>query len=646
MTIKLAALFCDHMVLQCGIRVPVWGKAGAKDKITVRFAGQVKSTVADQEGKWKVALAPLKASCEPREMIVAASSGKEECRIQDVVVGEVWVCSGQSNMEWPLSLSKNSEAEIAAASYPNLRHFTVPRTADISPSGDISGMWAQCNPHNAPAFTAVGYFFGREIHRKTGIPVGLLNASWGGTIAEAWTRREEFGTVPFLKRMLKEYDHELKNPNATFLAKQAEWEASSNRKDTHNAGEVEGWHQPGLADANWETMDLPQTWQSAGHNYSGIFWFRREVEIPAVWEGLDLTLSLGPTDKSDVTYFNGVQVGSITMEQRGDAWSTPRAYTVPANLVKAGRSVIAVRVYSNIYAGGVFGSPSQMRLNPVDGKSAESISLAGAWRYRVEANFGVVAPPPPPPRGPGNPNSPHMLFDNMIQPLLPFAIRGAIWYQGESNAGQAQQYQTLFPLMIRSWRNAWNQGSRAKSPERTFPFLFVQLANFQQPPVHPGESAWAELREAQTLTLSLPNTGMVVAIDIGEANDIHPKNKQDVGYRLALPALARVHGFKKLVISGPIYKAMHREKGGIRLEFDHVAGGLVVRGGELKGFSIAGKDKKFVWANAVVKGDCVVVSSPQVPKPVAVRYGWADNPQCTLFNASDLPASPFRTDLK
>ena len=640
---KLAALFCDHMVLQRDIPVPVWGGATAGETVTVRFAGQVKVAKTNRDGQWRVHLTPLKASCEPREMRVTSSLNAER-RISDIVVGEVWVCSGQSNMEFQLSGVNNGVEETAAANYANLRLFTVPRRAELHPSITITGMWSPCTPDSAGTFSAVGYFFGRELLRKTGLPVGLINASWGGTIAEAWTSREALETVPFLKRVVSDYHRQLKGPVTTAQVKQIEWMKNYNRHEMPNAGEAEGWHQPGLADGNWETMELPRSWQNAGHNYSGVFWFRREVAIPAGWEGRDLTLGLGPTDKSDVTYFNGVQVGSITMQQRPDAWSTPRVYTVPGDLVKAGRAVIAVRVYSNIYAGGFIGAPSQLRLIPADGQEAKPVSLAGVWRYRIEANFGLVQPPPPPPPGPGNPNSPYMLFENMIQPLLPYAIRGAIWYQGESNADRAKEYRTLFPLMIQSWREAWKQGSSAKSPERAFPFLFVQLANFQLPPNQPGESTWAELREAQAMTLALPNTGMAVAIDIGEGNDIHPKNKQDVGLRLSLPALAGVYGFKGLVASGPVYKTMRREKGRIRIEFDHVAGGLVARGGTLTAFAIAGKDKKFVWADAVVKGECVEVSSPQVPNPVAVRYGWADNPPCTLYNTSDLPAVPFRTD--
>ena len=642
-TMKVAALFCDHMILQCGIAVPVWGWAAAGDTNPVRFAGQATSTRPGRDGRWKVLLTAWAASHEPREMVVSSRVEKRDIRISDVIVGEVWICSGQSNMEWTLASAKNAAEETAAAEYPAIRLFSVPRKASGTVADDVEANWSRCAPGMADSFSAVGYFFGRELHRKTGTPIGLINSSWGGTIAEAWTSRRALESVPTFRKMLREYELEVQQPDDN-RAKQEEWVLHNDRKDTVNAGAQNGWQLPETPDGDWDVMDLPRSWQSAGHEYSGIFWFRHEVEIPVAWDGCDLTLSLGPTDKSDITYFNGVQVGSITMAQRGDAWCTPRIYTVPASLVKAGRAVIAVRVFSNIYSGGFIGAPGQMSLQPVVNNNWQPIALSGNWRFRVEANFGLVVPPPPPLRGPGNPNTPHILFDSMIHPLVPYAIRGAIWYQGESNADKAKQYRTLFPLMIRSWREAWKQGKRAGSPEREFPFLFVQLANFMLPSPQPEPCAWAELREAQAMTLSMPNTGMAVAIDIGETADIHPRNKQDVGYRLALPALANVYGFKGLVMSGPQYKSMSREKGLVRLAFDHVAGGLIVNGGKLEGFAIAGNDRKFVWAEAVIDGDRVVVSSPQVPKPVAVRYGWANNPPSSLYNASNLPASPFRTD--
>ncbi len=665
---KLAAVFSDNMVLQHGIKLPVWGWAEPGDKVTVEFApstrsgqaGQKKTAVTQKDGKWFVILRPLKISSEPGILTVSSQSlnrpiskspnakisKSSNLQIKNILVGEVWVCSGQSNMEWQVMNSKNSDQETADANYPNIRLFTVPRTANINPKQDIDSSWCICSPKTVGGFSAVAYFFGREIHRKIGVPVGLINASWGGTIAEAWTSREAMDSDPFFKKVLREYEDELSNPDNKLkgiLAKQNEWSEKFGNKDTKNEGEAKGWHRPDANIANWKEMDLPATWQGAGHQHSGIFWFRREVDIPTDWVGKDLTLGIGPTDKSDVTYFNGIQVGSITMEQRPDAWNTPRIYTVPGKLVKPGRNVIAVRVYSNIYAGGFIGTPKQMQLTAVVGKDETPIPLSGKWKYQIEANFGLVPNPPPPPRGQGNQNSPYMLFNNMINPILPYGIRGGIWYQGESNADKAKQYRKLFPLMINSWRKAWKQD---------FPFYFVQLANFNPVRSQPGESAWAELREAQTMTLSLPNTGMAVTIDIGEAKDIHPRNKQDVGLRLALPALAKLHGFENLVYSGPIYKAMKVEKTPstssgqaiIRISFNHVGGGLVVHGKKLEGFSIAGKDRKFVWADARIEGNTVMVSSLQVPKPVAVRYAWLENPSCNLFNSSDLPASPFRTD--
>ena len=439
----------------------------------------------------------------------------------------------------------------------------------------------------------------------------------------------------FYRKVLVEYQDEITSPDGA-AAKLKEWAGKYDIKDTKNLGAAKGWHKPDTNVTKWKKMDLPCNWQSAGHEHSGIFWFRRKVSIPAGWKGKDLKLSLGATDKSDITYFNGVKIGSLTMEDRPDAWCTPRIYTVPGKLVKAGVNMLAVRVFSNIYHGGFIGTPQQMKLVPAGLEETEGIPLAGIWNYELEADFGLIPPPPPAGRGQGNPNSPHILFDNMIRPLSPYAIRGAIWYQGESNAGNAKQYRKLFPLMIKSWRHAWQQGD--------LHFLFVQLANYGQFVVAPAESAWAELREAQAMTLALPNTAMAVIIDIGESNDIHPKNKQDVGLRLALPALAKLHGFKKLVYSGPIFKAMRTEQNKIRIEFNHVEGGLVVQGAKLEGFSIAGKDKKFVWADATIEGNGIVVSSPNVQKPVAVRYGWADNPKCNLYNSSDLPAAPFRTD--
>ncbi len=468
--------------------------------------------------------------------------------------------------------------------------------------------------------------------------MGKYVSSWGGTIAEAWTSRDALISDKDFKKVVEEYEDELFNPDThkKILEQQKEWREKYDIKDLKNQGEINGWHNLDLDDSGWGNMFLPGNWQSAGHNYSGIFWFRKEIRIPQDWKGKDLILSLGPTDKSDVTYFNGIKIGSITMEQRLDAWCTPRIYTIPEKLVNPGKNVISVRVFSNIYQGGFIGIPSQMKIFPIDNENL-AMPLAGIWKYRIEANFGFIPPQPTGiPRGEGNPNSPYILFDNMIKPLSRYKICGVIWYQGESNAEKAKQYQALFPLLIKSWRKTWKQGN--------FPFLYVQIANFMARKKEPSDSYWAELREAQTMTLSIPNTGMAVTIDIGEADNIHPHNKQDVGVRLSLIALAKIYNCKNLVYSGPVYKSMLIEKNKIRIKFDHTAGGLIIHGETLQGFSISGKDKNFVWADAHIEGNDVIVSSPKISKPVAVRYAWADNPECNLYNSSGLPASPFRTD--
>jgi sialate O-acetylesterase len=335
----------------------------------------------------------------------------------------------------------------------------------------------------------------------------------------------------------------------------------------------------------------------------------------------------------DVTWANGIRVGGI--ETPGH-WQTARQYKIAPTVIKAGRNVIAVRVLDTGGGGGIYGSAEQMKIRPAEAAGEAAISLAGRWRYKKGYDLKSIPPQPRPPLPVNNQNAPTALYNGMLAPLIPYSIQGAIWYQGESNAGQAYQYRRLFPAMIQNWRNDWNEGD--------FPFLFVQLANFMAAKPDPSDSAWAELREAQTMTLALPNTGMAVIIDIGDANDIHPKNKQDVGKRLALWALAKTYG-KKLVYSGPIYKSMRIEGHNIILRFDHVGGGLVAMGGEpLKGFAITGADRKFVWADARIDGQTVVASSDKVPEPVAVRYGWADNPVCNLYDKEGLPATPFRTD--
>lgn len=633
---KIASLFTDHMVLQRDIELPVWGWAESGSQVTVELAEHSNAATAGADGKWLAKLPPLPAG-GPHSLTVR-TAGEEPLVVNDVLIGEVWLCSGQSNMEFQLSGVINAVEELKAADHPQIRQLKIPRNAQASPQTDADAAWEVCAPDTARDFSAVAYFHGLELHRRLGVPVGLINSSWGGTVAEAWTSREGLLAEPELQPMAAEFDRLLASDDSELLEQRRKfdvWQQTYiNRPMPSNLGLTQGWAGPEASPADWMDIPVPGHWQRAGMEFSGVVWYRREVDIPGDWVGKDLVLGIGACDKSEWTYFNGEFVGSLTMEDSASAWSTPRVYTVPGRLVKPGKNVIAVRVYSHLYDAGMTG-PSQALFIRADTEN-DRIPLAGTWNCRVEHNFGTVPPAPPTPPGPDNPGMPWVLYAGMIAPLVPYAVRGAIWYQGESNADRPHQYRTLFPALIRDWRRLWGQ--------ENFHFLFVQLANFRAPVDEPGESAWAALREAQTMALTLPDTGMAVIIDVGEETDIHPKNKQDVGRRLAYSALVKVHGLVGVSASGPLYKSFQVEGAQIRIAFDGVDGGLEARGGALRAFAVAGANREFAWADAKIDGETVVVSSPQVRAPVAVRYGWADNPPCNLYNKAGLPASPFRTD--
>ena len=624
---KLASLFCDHAVLQRDLPIPVWGWAEPGETITVSLAGNQAAATAGADGAWRATLPALPAG-GPHEMAVA---GRETIVLRDLLIGEVWVCSGQSNMQMTLNTVQNGEGEVAESDYPNIRLFTVPNIPAMAPKADIEAAWKVCSPITSGPFSAVGYFFGRKLHKELDVPVGLINTSWGGTVAEAWTSSEGLHSAPELKGIADLLDG--LDPTdagaAAFQQAMEAWNNANNRKDTENLGYPQGWADPAAPDADWDSMRLPAYWKTHGLVINGVLWFRLEVDVPTAWAGQELTLSLGTIDKADATYFNNVKVGGVTLEDREDAYNVRRVYTVPGALVRAGRNLIAVRIFSHVWAGGMVGRTEELYL----ACGQESIPLAGEWRYRVEAEFGNFTGPASMPLGEGNPNTPTVLFNGMIHPLLPYGIHGAIWYQGESNAARGMEYRTLFPAMITDWRKHWGQGD--------FPFYFVQLANFGAGTDSGFDSQWAELREAQTMTLALPNTGMAVIIDIGESTDIHPHNKQDVGLRLALNALAKTYG-RDVACSGPMLREARVEGNAIRLCFDHAEG--LTSLGELTGFAIAGADRQFTRADAVIDGETVVVSSPAVPAAVAVRYGWAEDPKCTLYNQAGLPMSPFRTD--
>ena len=626
----LHPLFSDDMVLQRRVKFPVWGWTTPGARVTVSMRGESSTAVADAEGKWMARLGPFEAG-GPYTLTV---SGPQSVTLNNVLVGDVWLASGQSNMEMGITLVNNAKEEVAQANYPMIRLYAVPKVAATTPRSTVNARWLVCNPANIAAggwggFSAAAYFFGRRLHKELNVPIGLIHSSWGGTAAEGWVSMEALRAMPeFVPTVnnLEEAWAEAKRPPAQFDKALDQWWA----KNDPGSAAKPTWADPSLDDTGWKKMRLPQYWEDAGlPGFDGVVWFRRTFKLPREWEGKDLQLSLGPVDDIDTTFVNGAAVGSLGQ------WDLPRSYRVPARLLKSGTNIIAVRVLDTGAGGGIYGKPEQMKIEPVGGKAAP-ISLAGEWSYRASIALSEIKTQPP--RTSGNDFSvPVIRYNGMIAPLLPFAIKGAIWYQGETNVGRGEQYKRLLPLLIRNWRSRFQSGD--------FPFLIVQLANYLDRKDVPTDSEWARLREAQLyVSQTVPHSGLAVTIDIGEAKDIHPKDKQDVGERLALAALTVAYG-QKNDSPGPVYRSMKVEGSAIRLTFDHTDSGLLAKGGDrLMGFAIAGEDRRFVWADAVIKGKDVVVSSAEVKKPVAVRYGWADNPACNLYNRAGLPASPFRTD--
>lgn len=627
--VRLPALFSDHAVLQRAGDVPVWGRADAGERVTVAFAGAEETAIADDHGKWKVRLDLQDAPKGPHELIV---SGNNRLVVADVLVGEVWLCSGQSNMGFPVKNSVDGAAEVAAANDSEIRFFKVARNAAREPAADMKGKWQVCSPQTVANFSAVGYFYGRELRAKVNAPVGLIDATWGGTPAEAWTPAQALESEPDFAALLKQRATLLADPEpvSADAAKkiEADWIAKVDALFVGESRPEPAWWDTGASSYGWRKIRLPGSIDNQLRpGMDGSFWLRKTVEVPASAAGEAATLHLGVIDDYDFTWVNGKLVGRMTRDNP-DAYRTPRAYPLPAGTLRAGANVILVRVVDWQFLATVSGS---LRLETASGWKAR---LEGQWLGRIETDLGTR----PLVASGWMHHCPGALYDGMIAPLTPYALRGVIWYQGENNADMAVQYRRLFPTLIASWRERWGRGD--------LPFYYVQLANYMARLPEPAESSWAELREAQLITLQQPRTGMAVAIDIGEENDIHPRNKQEVARRLSLIALANDYGFPTPGFSGPRYRGMQREGPRLRLTFDGIGGGLVNRRHPEppEGFSIAGEDGIFVWARAEIEGADVIVSSDSVPEPIAVRYGWADNPAVSLYNAEGLPAGPFRTD--
>ena len=620
--VKLPKLISDGMVLQRNTKVNIWGWASADEKVEVEFLGSTYTTSADDNGEWSIVLDSLESG-GPYSMHIDASNS---ITINDILVGDVWICSGQSNME--LTMERASpiyEEEIASSENPFIRQFEVPDRYNFNePQKDLeSGEWKEANPENIMTFSAVAYFFAKEIYDYYKIPVGLINASLGGSPAEAWISEDA------LKQFPKYYEEAQKFKDSSLIiqienedqVRINNWYSSLNQKDEGLNDKKGNWYSSTIDASGWALVKVPGFWSNSQiGRINGSVWFRKKFNVPTSSAGKPALLILGRIKDADSVFINNEFVGNTSYE-----WP-PRRYKFPEDVLHEGENTIAVRVICSSGRGGFI--PDKEYKIVFD---QNSIDLAGEWRYHVGAEMDSLA------QQTFIRWQPLGLFNGMIAPLSNYSINGVIWYQGESNAKNPGDYAELFSTLIKDWRNHWQEGD--------FPFIYVQLANFMDPKDEPSESDWALIREAQLKTLSIPNTRMAVIIDIGDWNDIHPLNKKDVGKRLFLNAQHLVYGDTSVVYSGPIYKSMQIDSNKIILSFTNIVGGLVSKGDSLKYFSICGSDGKFVWANAKIKNNKVVVWSNEIPNPVAVRYAWADDPEgANLYNVEGLPASPFRTD--
>lgn len=651
--LELPAIFGNNMVMQQKTENAIWGKAAAGEDIEINSTWGEKTTVkAKTNGEWMTKLKTPEAG-GPYEITIKGEDS--EITFKNVLIGEVWVCSGQSNMEMPLmgwpprDTIRNSAKEIKNANYPEIRLFTVSKAVAAEPKENCKGSWAECSSETAKNFSATAYFFGKEIHEELDIPVGLIHTSWGGTPAESWTAPKYLGKVEGFSDFVANLSN-LSSQEDEYINWLGSHPVITPTGDDELSGKGICFGDTNCPlvdfdDSSWKEMSLPTQWESVELGvFDGVVWFRKEINIPESWQGKDLMLELGPIDDIDITFFNGERVGGY--EGMG-FWTVERKYKVPSELVKKGKNVIAVRVVDLQGGGGIYGEEGQMKIYPIKGKDVKPLKLSGLWKYLPVAQYregdfyvfgaeendfyaarpdfkGITA------------YTPTSLYNAMIAPIVPYGIKGSIWYQGESNVGRHEQYKQLFPAMIESWRAAWRLGK--------FPFYFVQIAPYiyddKDDPVS------AKLREAQTETmLSVPNTGMAVTLDIGDVNNIHPPNKQAVGKRLSLWALAKDYGKNDIVYSGPIYKEMVKKGSRITLYFDHIGSGFKAKGDTtLTGFKVAGEDKVFVDAEAYIKGNTVIVYSKEAYDPVAVRYAFTNGSESSLFNKEGLPASSFRTD--
>lgn len=612
--IKLPALVSDGMILQRNQKLNIWGKADANEKVEVKFLNKNYKTTADQNGNWKILLPEQKAG-GPYTMTI------NEITLKDILIGDVWLASGQSNMELPMRrLTPLYSDEIKNANNKNIRFFTVPQKYNFkSPQTELEGgKWEATNPQTILNFSGVAYFFAKDVSEKNKVPVGIIHASLGGSPIQAWMDENSLKKYPeYLDEAKKWQNDEL--IKSTESSEQALSKAWYTELDQSDIGLNQHWESFDLNDSEWKTMKIPGSWEDVEGSFEGSVWFRKEINLTKNQAGKAAFLNLGRIKDADVTYINGTKVGNVTYEY------PPRWYDVPAGILKEGKNVIVVRV-SNGSGKGQFIADKPYYLE-IDG---QKIDLKSEWKYKIGAKMAKMAPGTTFIRW-----KPTGLYNAMINPLINYNITGAIWYQGESNTGKPKEYGDLLTTMITDWRNKFNN--------KEMPFITVQLANFMEAKAQPVECNWAELRDQQRkVSLQVPNAGLAVIIDIGEWNDIHPLNKKTVGDRLALQAMKLAYG-KNIVADGPVYQSMKIDGNKIVLSFKNGTDDFAPVA-ELKGFAIKNPDGNWSWAKAKIQGKTITVWNDSVTNPVAVRYDWADNPDGNLKNKTGLPASPFTTE--
>ncbi|MBN1119374.1 MAG: 9-O-acetylesterase [Bacteroidales bacterium] len=617
--VTMPYIFSDCMVLQRNTEIPVWGTADPGTKISVLFANNKVQTFTDKEGQWMVQIPPVNAGGPYKLEVIGEGKVKDKLVFSDVLVGDVWLASGQSNMEMQVQQSNGADTEIPHAYNSKIRFFNVPHNKSFDPLiNTLESSWKVCDSNNVKATSAVAYYFARKLQNELDIPIGILQTTWGGTPVEAWTSREMLLSEPVIRERVFANDTITEQHFIQDSLNQIKfWKIVFNPQN----GADTLFSATNYNDRDWRSVTVPgaiRDWET--ESYEGIFWLRKTIMLEKDFTGKDLTINLGQPEMNYSLYFNGTEICKTVWNA-----SPKHKYTIPADVVREGENVISLRMAA-IWGGGALYPPANAIYLA---NETDTMSLTGDWKYKKDLETKI-------PKIYNYYQFPTVLYNAMINPVIPFGLKGFIWYQGENNEGDAYNYRKLFPLMINDWRIRWEQGY--------LPFLFVQLPNYKGIKEEPSDDMWAVLRESQFIATMLPNVGMTCIIDLGEAGNIHPKNKIEVGNRLADVAENMVYDME-VVASGPVFQNYKIEGNKIRVRFSEIAGGLKTSNNQkLVGFSVAGADEIFHWADAVIEGDEVIVSSKEVEKPVAVRYAWADNPVCNLINSAGLPAVPFRTD--